>query len=190
MTRSTFFSFFFKRIICPKYFSSSRTRDGKTPQHIQIRRRAVLPVVHGGPPPLAGVDPDGEDAEEEEEAGHAEAHLIDGGVAHQSLAVLPSIQLLAHLSVEGDLSESHNQTTPSSNHTQVRDKNGEHRSAAPNTSFAGCHASEGARRENRLQQQQPLFLSRKPLSVPLFPQAGRGAVQTNRQCTQTKDADE
>lgn len=87
------------------------------------RRRAVLPVVHGGPPPPAVVDVDGEDAEEEEEAGHAEAHLIDRGVAHQGLAVLPCVQLLTHLIVERDLSENHNQTTPSSNHARVRHKN-------------------------------------------------------------------
>lgn len=79
--------------------------------------------MHGGPPPPAVVDADGEDAEEEEEAGHAEAHLIDGGVAHQGLAVLPRVQLLTHLIVERDLSENRNHTTPSSDHTHVRDKN-------------------------------------------------------------------
>lgn len=60
---------------------------------------AVLPIMHGGPPAPAVVDTNGEDAEEEEEAGHAEAHLVDGGVAHQSLAALPC----AHLFVEGEL---------------------------------------------------------------------------------------
>lgn len=77
--------------------------------------------MHSGPPPLAVVDADGEDAEEEEEAGHAEAHLIDGGVAHQRLAVLPRVQLLTHLIVERDLSGNH--TTPSSDHAHVRDRN-------------------------------------------------------------------
>lgn len=50
--------------------------------------RPFSPVVHGRPPACAVVDADGEDGEEEEEAGHAEAHLVDGRVAHQSLAVL------------------------------------------------------------------------------------------------------
>lgn len=59
--------------------------------------------MHGGPPPPAAVDTYGEDAEEEEEAGHAEAHLIDRRVAHQSLAVLPGVQLLTHHIVERDL---------------------------------------------------------------------------------------
>lgn len=79
--------------------------------------------MHGGPPASAAVDTYGEDAEEEEEAGHAEAHLIDGRVAHQSLAVLPGVQLLAHHIVERDLRANHNQTTPLSNYTGAREKN-------------------------------------------------------------------
>lgn len=79
--------------------------------------------MHGSPPASAAVDTYGEDAEEEEEAGHAEAHLIDGRVAHQSLAVLPSVQLLTHHIIERDLRANHNQTTPSSNYTGAREKN-------------------------------------------------------------------
>lgn len=78
--------------------------------------------MHGGPPPPAVVDADGEDAEEEEEAGHAEAHLVDGGVAHQALAVLPCVQLLTHLIVERDLGEKHNETTASPKRTRARDE--------------------------------------------------------------------
>lgn len=122
--------------------------------------------MQGGPPPPAAVDADGEDAEEEEEAGHAEAHLIDRGVAHQGLAVLPCVQLLTHLIVERDLSENHNQTTPSSHHTHVGTRTArvslERRSAAPNTSFAGCHASKGAKRESRRQTTPPLSLQEAP----------------------------
>lgn len=79
--------------------------------------------MHGGPPASAAVDAYGEDAEEEEEAGHAEAHLIDGRVAHQGLAVLPSVQLLTHHIVERDLRANQNQTTPSSNYTGAGEKN-------------------------------------------------------------------
>lgn len=81
---------------------------------------AVLPIMHGGPPAPAVGDTYGEDAEEEEEAGHAEAHLVDCGVAHQSLAALPC----AHLVVEGDLwvIETPRRTRPSSTHARLREK--------------------------------------------------------------------
>lgn len=113
-----FFCFFFITCNLFEIFQQQQNLQWK----IQ-KARATLPVVHGGPPPPAAVDAYGEDAEEEEEAGHAEAHFVDGGVAHQSLAVLPCVQLLTHLAVEGDLSERHSQTTPSSHRTQVGEKN-------------------------------------------------------------------
>lgn len=59
--------------------------------------------MHGRPAACAVVDADGEDGEEQEEAGHAEAHLVDGRVADQSFAVLPGIHLLTQFAVEGDL---------------------------------------------------------------------------------------
>ncbi len=42
--------------------------------------------------------------------------------------------------------------------------------------YSECHASKGAERENR-QQQQPLFLSMKPSFIPRSLQAVRGALQ-------------
>lgn len=59
--------------------------------------------MDGRPPTRAVVDSDGEDAEEEEEAGHPEANLVDGRVAHQDFTVLPRVQLLAHVAVERHL---------------------------------------------------------------------------------------
>lgn len=65
------------------------------------------------PPTRAVVDPDGEDAEEEEEAGHPEANLVNGRVAHQDFTVLPRVQLLAHVAVERHLKN----TTHTRTHT-------------------------------------------------------------------------
>lgn len=72
--------------------------------------------MDGRPPTRAVVDPDGEDAEEEEEAGHPEANLVDGRVAHQDFTVLACVQLLAHVAVERHLREqrkTHTHTTDS-----------------------------------------------------------------------------
>lgn len=59
--------------------------------------------MHSCPPACAVVDFDGEDAKEEEEAGHAEAHLVDCRVSDQSFTVLPRIQRLTEVAVEWDL---------------------------------------------------------------------------------------
>lgn len=123
--------------------------------------------MHGGPTPPAGVDADGEDAEEEEEAGHAEAHLIDGGVAHQGLAVLPCVQLLTHLVVERDLSQNHNQT---SNRTPVMDEKCSCFFRAP-----GRRTGDWLRwiscldRSKRREQAATTPPSLLPLFLPLFP---------------------
>lgn len=42
------------------------------------RNKAHSPIMDSRPPTRAVVDSDGEDAEEEEEEGHPEAHLVDG----------------------------------------------------------------------------------------------------------------
>ena len=61
-----------------------------------------IPVVYGCTASPAAVDPEGEQPKEEEEAGHAEAHLVDGSIAHQHLAALACIHP-AQLTQEGDL---------------------------------------------------------------------------------------
>lgn len=55
------------------------------------KNTATLPIMYGCPPPCAVVDPYGEEAKDEEEHGHAKAHLIDCRVANQSFAVLPCL---------------------------------------------------------------------------------------------------
>lgn len=74
-------------------------------RHQRHKLQQPEPVVDSSPPALAVVDPDGEEAEEEEEAGHPEAHLVDGLVPHQLVTVLPGVQLLAHVAVERHLTD-------------------------------------------------------------------------------------
>lgn len=59
--------------------------------------------MNGRPAVRTGLHAYGEDAEEEKEASHAEADLVDSRVAHQVLAVLPGAQLVTHVAVEWDL---------------------------------------------------------------------------------------
>lgn len=59
--------------------------------------------MNGRPAAYAVLYPKGEDAEEKEEAGHSEAHFVDGRVSHQSLAVFSCIHFLTQFTVEGDL---------------------------------------------------------------------------------------
>lgn len=65
--------------------------------------------MYGCPAARAVVDPYSEDTEEEEEAGHAKAHLVHSSVSNQSFAVFSCIHCLAKLSVEGDLIGGKNQ---------------------------------------------------------------------------------
>lgn len=109
--------------------------------------------MYGCSPARAVVDPDGEDGEEQEEAGHAEAHLVDGRVAHQGFAVLSGIQLLAHLAVEGDLDDT---KTPRLDHYRVEPAPSlppppclsrtwpQEKKIGPNSIYWDRHASEGA----------------------------------------------
>lgn len=79
--------------------------------------------MHSCPPTRAVVDFDGEDAKEEEEAGHAEAHLVDCRVSDQSFTVLPCIQRLTEVAVEWDLIEkNHEHNTLQSGHYGVEYK--------------------------------------------------------------------
>lgn len=87
------------------------------------KNATFLPVMYGRPPACAVVDSYGEDTEEQEEAGHAEAHLVDSRVANQSFAVLPCIHLLTQLAIEGDLiDKSTNPKTPLLDHYSVGGK--------------------------------------------------------------------
>lgn len=72
------------------------------------------------PPTRAVVDSDGEDAEEEEEAGHPEADLVDGRVPHQDFTVLPGVQLLAHVAVERHLMDRKSKKQSTHTHTHKR----------------------------------------------------------------------
>lgn len=139
--------------------------------------------MYGRPPTCAVVDSYGEDTKEKEEAGHAKAHLVDRRVANQSFAVLPCIQLLTHLTVERDLIDKI--TSPKIPQSDHYEKNKHHCSCLsstwpqrkePNSIYSERHASKGAERENR-QQQQPLFLSMKPSFITRSLQAVRGALQ-------------
>lgn len=85
-----------------------------------------LPVMYGCPAARAVVDPHSEDTEEEEEAGHAKAHLVHSSVSNQSFAVFSCIHCLAKLSVEGDLIGGKKPTQNPQN-TQIR---------------SSCHVSE------------------------------------------------
>lgn len=60
-------------------------------------RPHCLPVVYSRPASCAAPYSEGEQEEEEEEAGHAKTDFVDGRVANQSTAVLSSIQLFTNL---------------------------------------------------------------------------------------------
>lgn len=129
------------------------------------------------PPTRAVVDADGEEAEEEEEAGHPEAHLVDGRVAHQGFTVLPCVQLLAHVAVERHLTDKKNNPQHAqSDHDGACSINTRPRRKRPNNIHSERHACEEAEREHR-QQQRPLFFSVLPLFFPRSRQAVRGALQ-------------
>lgn len=145
--------------------------------------KACSPIVDRRPPARAVVDSDGEEAEEEEEAGHPEAHLVDGRVPHQGFTVLPRVQLLAHVAVERHLTDKTEQKQKKKPTTRPirswrcaqRQAQGPRRTR-PNSFHSERHACEGAEREHR-RQQRPLFLSVLPLFFPRSGQAVRGALQ-------------
>lgn len=133
-----------------------------------VQTRASSPIVDSRPPTRAVVDSDGEDAEEEEEAGHPEANLVDGRVAHQDFTVLPSVQLLAHVAVERHLTTPKPQTQTQSDHAAVRSTNTRGRRKRPNNIHSERHACEGAEREHRQQQQPPLSPRLAPFLPPIW----------------------
>lgn len=63
------------------------------------------PIVDVGAAALAGVDPQGEQAEDKEEAGHAEADTVHCRVAHQLLTRITSLDALADVFEEWNLRE-------------------------------------------------------------------------------------
>ena len=67
--------------------------------------------MYGRPAACAVCDSYGKDSEEQEEAGHAKAHLVDSGVANESFAVFSCIHLLTQFTVEGDLMDKYNENT-------------------------------------------------------------------------------
>lgn len=125
--------------------------------------------MNGRPPACAVPYPNGEDTEEQEEAGHSKAHLVDSGVSHQSLAVFPCVHLLTQVAVEGDLM---GQTRDQERRRKVPGLDqcglGQRPTSAcvcivkrPSSVYSLCHGSKGAERENR-QQQQMCRLSVEP----------------------------
>lgn len=122
--------------------------------------------MHSCPPACAVVDFDGEDAKEEEEAGHAEAHLVDCRVSDQSFTVLSRIQLLAEVAVEWDLiDKNHEHNTLQSAHYGVEYKHDcsclsgtEDPEKRTQQHLFWASRLWRSRKRGR-QQQQPLFLS-------------------------------